>query len=164
MTRFCLVGLTLVLGTGCADLTAPAGTPPLSSGTPAAAPAQTVTARPARPTGDAPPQPQGERIRASHILFAYQGATRATATRTKEEAKTLATQAAGRIKGGADFGALAKGLSDDTGSKARDGDLGNFERASMTKRFSDAAFVLPVGGVSDVVETEFGFHIIKRTE
>jgi NIMA-interacting peptidyl-prolyl cis-trans isomerase 1 len=89
---------------------------------------------------------------------------RSKATRSKEEAQKLATQAAGRIKGGADFASLAKALSDDEVAKAKGGDLGSFDKGSMTKKFSDAAFALPVNGVSEVVETEFGFHIIKRTE
>lgn len=159
--------LALGVATGCADLTAPSSTT-VASGTAAEAPAapapEMVTARPVRPAGDVPQRPTGERIRASHILFAYQGAMRSKQTRSKEEAQKLATQAAGRIKGGADFASLAKALSDDEVAKAKGGDLGSFDKGSMTKKFSDAAFVLPVNGVSEVVETEFGFHIIKRTE
>jgi parvulin-like peptidyl-prolyl isomerase len=167
LQRSLLFVVALGLVTGCADLTSPASTT-VASGAPAETPAapapEVTTARPVRPAGDAPPRPSGERIRASHILFAYQGAMRAKQTRSKEEAQKLATQAAGRIKGGADFASLAKALSDDEVAKQKGGDLGSFDKGSMTKKFSDAAFALPVNGVSDVVETEFGFHIIKRTE
>jgi parvulin-like peptidyl-prolyl isomerase len=161
-----LLVIACVLATGCADLTQPSGTV-IGSAAPAApepTAAPTVTARAVRPQGDAPQQPAADQIRASHILFAYQGAMRSKQTRSKEEAQKLATQALGRIKGGADFAGLAKQLSDDEVAKQRGGDLGKFARASMTAKFSEAAFALPVNGVSEVVETEFGFHIIKRTE
>ncbi len=159
---FALTALTM----GCGDLTAPSTSTKDTSKESAQAPSppEMLTARPVRPTANAPPSgPAAGKIRASHILIAYQGAQRSRATRTKEEAKQLATQILGRAKGGADFASL-QSFSDDTGAKSRGGDLGQFDRGAMTKNFSDAAFALQVGQVSDVVETEFGFHIIKRTE
>lgn len=63
---------------------------------------------------------------------------------------------------GADFGAYALKYSDDKG--APDGNLGCFGRGQMVEAFEEAAFALPVGGVSPVVQTEFGFHIIKVKE
>ena len=82
-----------------------------------------------------------------------------------EEAKALARAKAdsllAEINAGADFEALATEHSDDRGSAALGGDLGWFRRGAMVRSFEDAAFGLFDGQVSDVVETEFGFHIIK---
>ena len=68
------------------------------------------------------------------------------------------------MKGGADFAALAKKESEDDQSKAQGGDLDYFGRGRMVKEFEDVAFSLPVGQVSEVVKSSFGFHIIKVTD
>jgi peptidyl-prolyl cis-trans isomerase D len=66
-----------------------------------------------------------------------------------------------RVQAGDDFGDLAEYYSDDAGTRARGGDLGFFERGRMAKAFEDAAFAMEPGTVSDVVKSEFGYHIIK---
>lgn len=158
MTRLCLALACLTLP-GCADLTAPStSSKSTSSETMAASPAP----RPAQPPAD--PKAALTKVRASHVLVGYQGSARSSATRSKDEARTLAGQLLTRLRGGANFETTAKDHSDDPSAKTRGGDLGAFDRFTMTKAFADAAFGLDVGQISDVVETEFGFHIIKRTE
>jgi peptidyl-prolyl cis-trans isomerase SurA len=76
-------------------------------------------------------------------------------------ARTQAEELLERIRGGEDFAQLAKRFSQDPGSKELGGDLGWFRENQMVKEFSNVAFSLPPGAVSGVVETSFGFHIIK---
>ena len=105
-----------------------------------------------------------EDVTASHILIAYQGSSSSTQTRTKEEARKKADQVLMNVQDGQDnFAELDKKHSDGP-SAPPGGDLGEFNFERMAKPFSDAAFKLKVGKVSGVVETEFGFHIIKRTK
>jgi peptidyl-prolyl cis-trans isomerase D len=78
----------------------------------------------------------------------------------KAEARKKIEGALDRAKKGEDFGKIAREVSDDT-SAADGGDLGCFQRGAMVKPFEDAAFALSPGQISDVVESQFGFHIIK---
>lgn len=110
------------------------------------------------------PAPPGH-IRASHILISYAGVPRTEAVRTKEEAASLAEDILKRIKAGEDFEVLARRYSDcPTAQQEKSGDLGFFDKGKMVKPFEDAAFGLEVGEVSEVIETKFGYHIIKRTQ
>jgi len=69
-----------------------------------------------------------------------------------------------RVKSGEDFAELAKTYSEDPGSKDNGGLYENFGRGQMVKPFEDAAFSIPIGEISDIVETSFGYHIIKVTD
>lgn len=100
-------------------------------------------------------------VSARHILISYEGAERSTATRTKEEAKVLAESVLEMIIAGEKIETIAAQYSDDAGSKDKGGDLGKFESGVMTPKFEEAAFALEAGQVSEVVETDFGFHIIQ---
>ena len=101
-----------------------------------------------------------ETIRASHILIAVDAkATPADKTKAKEKAEGILA----KIKAGADFATLAKAESSDP-SNVQGGDLGYFTKGQMVPEFEKAAFALKKGEVSGVVETQFGYHIIKVTD
>jgi len=105
-------------------------------------------------------QTQEER-RASHILITV-AANASDADKAKARAKADEILATVR-KTPARFAELAKQNSQDPGSAANGGDLGFFGRGMMVKPFEDAAFALADGQISDVVQSDFGFHIIKLT-
>ncbi|MDG1132516.1 MAG: peptidylprolyl isomerase, partial [Opitutales bacterium] len=107
-----------------------------------------------------------DEISASHILISYKGADRADSeiSRAKQVAKKEASRIRGLIiNGGKDFADMAKKHSDGP-SGPKGGDLGSFKFEVMAQPFSEAAFNLNIDEVSEVVETGFGFHIIKRTQ
>ncbi len=105
-------------------------------------------------------------IEASHFLVQYKGSMRApeSITRTKEEAKKRAEEGLAKAKKGGDFAKIVAEYSDEPGAAARGGALGEFQATQMVKPFSDAAFKLKVGQMSGLVETDFGYHVIKRTK
>ena len=98
-------------------------------------------------------------VRASHILIRPDGFDEAS----KKKARTAIEDVLKQAKAGTDFGELARKHSSD-GSAQAGGDLGFFTKGTMVPAFSDAAFALEPGQLSDVVETQFGFHVIKVTE
>ena len=99
--------------------------------------------------------------KASHILLAYKGAPQSAATRTKEEAQALANSLLAQAKANPDgFGMLAMTNSDDPESKNNGGEYDNITPGQMVPQFNDYVFNNPVGSIG-VVETDFGFHVIK---
>ena len=104
-----------------------------------------------------------EQRRASHILVTVESGANAAAQKAAEEkAAKLAAEAR---QPGADFAALARASSDDTGSKDNGGDLGWIAHdGGMAKPFEDALFAMRAGDVSDPVKTDFGWHVIKLYE
>ena len=101
------------------------------------------------------------KIKASHILVDFNNANGEMDTIA---AKARIDSVKMLLNSGADFAELASRYSEDTGSKDKGGDLGFFERRMMVKEFDEAAFNLNVGEVSDIIKTNFGFHIIKVTD
>jgi peptidyl-prolyl cis-trans isomerase C len=105
-----------------------------------------------------------EQVRASHILIKPKAADpNVDPNEAKTRAKAKAQDLLEQIKGGGDFAELAKAHSD-CRSAASGGDLDFFSRGEMEAPFENAAFELKAGQVSDVVETTYGYHIIKVTD
>jgi peptidyl-prolyl cis-trans isomerase C len=103
---------------------------------------------------------RAESVRASHILVGLdQKATDEDKKKAKEKAEALLKQ----VKEGKDFAELAK-TNSTCPSSAQGGDLGYFGKGQMVKPFEDAAFALKTGETSGIVETQFGYHIIKLTD
>jgi peptidyl-prolyl cis-trans isomerase C len=102
-----------------------------------------------------------ETVRASHILISV---AQDAAPAAKQAAKTEADGLLKRAKGGEDFAALAKAHSKDPGSAAVGGDLNFFPKEQMVPEFSNAAWALKTGEISEVVQSQFGYHIIKLTD
>ncbi len=122
---------------------------------------------PPRPLPGEPARPQqADMFGAKHLLVMYKGSRRApeTITRTKDEAKARAGEALKKSKGTTKFDELVKEYSDEPGAGARGGDLGKFPKGAMVPPFQAALEKLKVGEVSDLVETDFGYHVILRTQ
>lgn len=108
-----------------------------------------------------------EKAKASHILIRFKGSKVPLKPNEKdltpEEALAKAQDLRKQIVAGADFAAIAKAESEDTGTAVKGGDLGEFRHGQMVPQFDQAAFSLPVGEVSEPVRTQFGYHLIKVT-
>lgn len=104
---------------------------------------------------------QEDSVHASHILIRTPEQADAA---TKAKAKTQADDLLAQLKKGADFAGLAKKFSQDPGSAPNGGDLGFFSKGRMVPAFEEAAFGLKPGQTSGVVETPFGYHIIRVVE
>jgi parvulin-like peptidyl-prolyl isomerase len=101
---------------------------------------------------------QAERVRASHILVGFpENADEAA----RNQARAKAAEILKDVKAGKDFAALAKQHSSDPGSGAQGGDLGYFQQGQMVPPFDKAAFSMQPGQTSDLVESQFGVHIIR---
>jgi peptidyl-prolyl cis-trans isomerase D len=101
-----------------------------------------------------------ERVHARHILLSITNKPKDEVPKIKAQAEALDKQ----LKAGADFAELAKKYSQDPGSAQKGGDLGWVSRGQMVKNFEDAVFTLKPNEISDVVTTEYGFHIIEVLE
>src|SRR5205823_9773265 len=98
-----------------------------------------------------------EQVRASHILLKTEGKDDAA---VKAKAEDILKQA----KSGADFGELAKKYSEDDSNAKNGGDLDFFGKGRMVPEFDRVAFAMEPGQISDLVKTEYGYHIIKLTD
>ena len=98
-----------------------------------------------------------EQIRASHILFK-------TESKDEAAAKAKAEEVLKQVKAGADFAELARKHSEDEGTAKTGGDLDYFGRGRMVAEFDQAAFAMQVGQTSDLVKTQYGYHIIKLVD
>lgn len=103
-------------------------------------------------------------VTASHILLKTQDDNgKELSAEKKKEAKKKAQEALDKVKSGEDFAQVAKEYSEDS-SAANGGELGTFGRGQMVTEFENAAFAMKDGEISDIVETQYGYHIIKVTK
>lgn len=105
----------------------------------------------------------GQEIRASHLLIQWKGSEQSAQSRTKELALELMEKIKSEVTP-ANFEEKVMEYSDEPGADKTAGDLDYFRRGDMVPPFEDAAFALTKGAVSDIVETQFGFHLIKKTD
>ena len=101
-----------------------------------------------------------ERVHARHILLATTGKSDAEKAKIKAKADDLLKQ----LRAGGDFAALAQKNSEDPGSASKGGDLGWVVRGQMVKEFEDTTFALKPKEISNVITTQYGFHIIQVLE
>ncbi len=102
-----------------------------------------------------------EKVKASHILVMVDAEAD---EKTRAERRAYAGTILEQVRAGKDFAELARAKSDDKASAVKGGSLGYFTRGSMVKPFEDAAFSMNPGDTSDLVETTFGYHIIRVEE
>jgi parvulin-like peptidyl-prolyl isomerase len=154
-----LVGAAVV-SSGCG------GSAPAAAGAASAGPASTDACLAIASAKRGPNPAEPARITAQHLLVQYQGAKTAKVhiVRFRDEACLRAREARDELRAGVSFADVVKKYSDEPGGDARAGSLGSIERKDVVPAFADAAFGLQPGEISDVVETEFGFHVIMRTE
>jgi peptidyl-prolyl cis-trans isomerase SurA len=101
------------------------------------------------------------KVKASHILISYFDAKGEV---DSAAAKLTADSVLAKLSEGESFESLVEQYSDDTGTKVKGGDLGFFERRQMVQEFDEMAFSMKVGEISGLVQTNFGYHIIKLTD
>ncbi len=164
------VAITCATALGCGG--APAASPSMSS-TPTGAGAATSGGSPTdrclavAGAKRAPRPDEPATVTVKHVLVKYAGSKRAaaTVTRTREEACLRAEEARSKLEGGSSFAQVVATYSEEPGAASREGSIGAVQRSSqLAAPFADAAFELKPGEVSHVVETDFGFHVILRTE
>ncbi len=106
-----------------------------------------------------------DEVEASHILIkTTDDQNKPLPEAEQKKAKEKAEKVLKEVKAGGDFAELAKKYSQDPGSAEQGGSLGTFGKGMMVKEFEDAAFGMEPGQVSDLVKTDFGYHIIKVTD
>jgi protein-disulfide isomerase len=107
-----------------------------------------------------------ETVRVAHFLVMHVGSQRAPdgITRTRDQALERAQRAVAELRQGRPFVDVVREYSDEPGAAERGGDLGRVRRGMMVRAFEEAAFALEVNETSGIVETEFGFHVIRRSE
>jgi parvulin-like peptidyl-prolyl isomerase len=98
------------------------------------------------------------KARVRHVLVALPGSGGAAG---REAARQRALAARKRVADGEEFAAVAREVSDDTGSNSKGGELGELTRGSVVKEFADVAFTIPAGELSPVFETKYGFHFLQ---
>lgn len=152
----------LVVAAACGGKTPPPATEPAKAG--GESPADRCLAIAGAKRERKPDEPS--KITAKHILVKYAGAKKAaeTVTRTREEACLRALEARQKLEQGASFAEVVASYSEEPGAATREGSIGAIQRTDVVPAFADAAFELGRGEVSHVVETDFGFHVIMRTE
>ncbi len=165
--RIGLLGLLILVGcqsssSGGAGVSASASAATVASGAPSASPSAAVMIA----ASASAPFVAPDTIIAQHVLVTYKGAKGAPkgVTRSKDEARALATKVRDEAKAGKPFEDLVAAYSEDPASKDRLGSVGKITKDKVVKQFADAAFALRVNEVSDVTESPFGFHVIKRSQ
>lgn len=172
--RVLVLAALLVAGPTSALLVGCGGAPATGSGSPGAGPngsggtgdsaAERCLAVAGAKRARRPDEPA--KVTVQHVLVKYAGAKKAapTVTRTREQACLRAEEARAKLEQGMSFADVVNAYSEEPGAATRAGSIGPIERSNVVQPFADAAFELKAGEASHVVETDFGFHVILRTE